>query len=297
MSEEAVVFGLISTLVGVITDPVTADRHRDSTAAILLNAGLLHRVGPNRLYVELAQELAAHGFVTFRFDFSGIGDSDVRGDSLPFEKSVISETQEAMDLLGRTRGMDRFVLMGLCAGALSAFNSARADPRVVGTVLINPQGYDEDVTSLADARRYWKKVFRVLIDPRRWLATIPHSASYRTMISQVRRLLSTAPSAGNLRGEFVALIDRGVEMFILFSSAHQQGVAELETILGGRVGQLLDSGHLCIETIGGASHTFGELRHQAQLLDAIVAWIERTFARGGRPMTSRPTPEDARADP
>ena len=168
MREEAVVFGRASALVGVITDPPADGRPAHAMAVILLNAGLLHRVGPNRLYVELARGLATQGFSAFRFDFSGIGDSNVRRNSLPFEKSIVSEAQEAMDLLGRERGMERFVLMGLCAGALSAFNTARVDARVVGAVLINPQGYDEDVTSRADARRYWKKVFRVLIDPRRW---------------------------------------------------------------------------------------------------------------------------------
>ena len=136
MREEAVVFGRASALVGVITDPPAGGRPAHAMAVILLNAGLLHRVAPNRLYVELARGLAAQGFAAFRFDFSGIGDSNVRRNSLPFEKSIV--------------------------------NTARVDARVVGAVLINPQGYDEDVTSRADARRYWKKVFRVLIDPRRW---------------------------------------------------------------------------------------------------------------------------------
>jgi pimeloyl-ACP methyl ester carboxylesterase len=277
VTETAAVFGTTSALVGVITDPGTTDRHAGPVAVILLNAGLLHRVGPNRIYVELARCLAAAGLTTLRFDFSGIGDSDVRKDALPFEKSVIGEVKDAMDLLGRLRGAHRFILMGLCAGAVSAFNTASADPRVVGTVLINPQGYDEDVASLADARRYWRKVFRVFRDPRRWLATIPRNASYRTMVGQLRRLLSPAPSAEDLRGEFLGLIERGVQMLILFSSEHQRGVDELETILGGRLGQLRASGRLEIETIGQATHTFDELRHQAQLLEAIATWTARTF--------------------
>jgi pimeloyl-ACP methyl ester carboxylesterase len=190
-----------------------------------------------------------------------------------------------MDVLGHRLGVDRFVLMGLCAGAVSAFNAARADARVIGTVLINPQGYDEDVAVLADARRYWRKVFRALIDPSRWLVTIPPNASYKTMLRQLRRLRrSPVPAASGLREEFRGLIERGVKVFIIFSSANQGGVAELETILGGRLGELQASGGLRIQTIGRATHTFDELRHQIQLLDTIAAWMQEMFARAGRPL-------------
>jgi pimeloyl-ACP methyl ester carboxylesterase len=189
-----------------------------------------------------------------------------------------------MDVLGHRLGVDRFVLMGLCAGAVSAFNAARADARVIGTVLINPQGYDEDVAVFADARRYWRKVFRALIDPSRWFITIPRNASYKTMVGQLRRRLSPAPAASDLREEFCGLIERGVKVFIIFSSANQGGVAELETILGGRLGGRQGSGGLRIQTIGQATHTFDELRHQIQLLDTIEAWMQEMFAKARRPL-------------
>ncbi|HEY5972738.1 MAG TPA: hypothetical protein VIT22_12400, partial [Pseudoxanthomonas sp.] len=44
------------------------------TTVVLLNAGLIHRVGPFRLYVRLARELAESGFDVLRFDLPGIGD-------------------------------------------------------------------------------------------------------------------------------------------------------------------------------------------------------------------------------
>src|SRR5262245_5043479 len=116
MKQEAVLFGTASALIGVITDPPASERERRTVAVILLNAGLVHRVGPHRLYVELSHRLGALGFATFRFDFSGIGDSDARRDSLPFDKNILSEVKEAMDVLGHQRGVDRFVLMGLCSG-------------------------------------------------------------------------------------------------------------------------------------------------------------------------------------
>ena len=43
---------------------------------VLLNAGIIHRIGPNRLYVQLARRLASRGHAVLRFDLAGIGDSE-----------------------------------------------------------------------------------------------------------------------------------------------------------------------------------------------------------------------------
>ena len=56
MTETAVLFGPRQTLVGVLTDP-GAPAPPDRPAIILLNAGRIHHVGPNRLHVKLARRL------------------------------------------------------------------------------------------------------------------------------------------------------------------------------------------------------------------------------------------------
>src|SRR5262245_3370773 len=142
MQEHASVFGKTSPLFGVITDPVRggASPAEKRSAVILLNAGVIHRVGPSRLYVALARSMAAQGWTAVRFDHSGIGDSPARRDGLPFEQSAIVEAREVMDSLQRERGIDRFVLVGLCSGAVTAFEVAETDDRVTGAALINPQG-------------------------------------------------------------------------------------------------------------------------------------------------------------
>ena len=79
MSERVVEFGDGVQLSGVVTEPSGPAR---STGVLLLGAGLLHRVGPARLHVELARALAAAGLPVLRFDYSGIGESEVRADAL-----------------------------------------------------------------------------------------------------------------------------------------------------------------------------------------------------------------------
>src|SRR5437868_10047186 len=134
MREEAVLFGRKAAMVGVISDPPQA-REQNSPAVIFLNAGGLHRVGPSRLYVNMARTLAESGYVVLRFDFSGFDDSESRYDQTPFAKNAITEVHSAMDFLTTTRGVDRFILIGICSGAEVSFETACCDPRVVGAVL------------------------------------------------------------------------------------------------------------------------------------------------------------------
>src|SRR5262245_3810682 len=145
MRETAALFGYRCALVGVLTEPAEPTPGPRLPAVILLNAGVIHRVGPHRLSVTIARHLAALGCVVLRFDFSGIGDSPVRADHLPFAQSVISEAQEAMHYVRAARGLDRFVLIGLCSGADIAFRTACCDESVVGVALLNAQGYQLEV--------------------------------------------------------------------------------------------------------------------------------------------------------
>jgi alpha/beta superfamily hydrolase len=74
MKETAIRFGKFDTLIGVITEPDTPAQD-NRPIIILSNAGLIHRIGPNRIYVKLARLLAEDGYCVLRFDLSGVGDS------------------------------------------------------------------------------------------------------------------------------------------------------------------------------------------------------------------------------
>ena len=206
MNEEMLVFGPTRALVGIITDPPPAARGTSLPAVLLVNAGLVHRVGPNRLYVKLARSLAALGCVVLRFDLSGLGDSTVRDDHLPFDQSAVSETQEAMDALRVARGVEHFLLSGLCSGALIALTTASCDARVVGVIPINAPTHQ--LASVGDAevagylrhdnavRRYWTYWKTAVGNPNMWRKALTGQAAYRTMVRWTLRTL-----AGQIRSK------------------------------------------------------------------------------------------------
>lgn len=142
MRERVVTVGDHLPLVGVLCEPDSARASAPNTAVILLNSGVIHRVGSCRLSVTLGRALAERaGIATFRFDFSGIGDSEARRGTLTANQAAIEEVQEVMDHLGRWKQFDRFILYGLCSGAFAAYRTALADPRILGTVQLDGYCY------------------------------------------------------------------------------------------------------------------------------------------------------------
>jgi len=139
MNERPVRFGPGNGLIGVLTVPTEPVDGRPGV--ILLNAGLLYRVGPNRLYVEAARRLAGMGYPCLRFDMSGVGDSELQEGGLLYIERSTQDTVMAMDYLQATVGTERFVLMGLCTGAFSAFRAALVDDRVSGCILLDGYAY------------------------------------------------------------------------------------------------------------------------------------------------------------
>lgn len=139
MRERVVRFGPQNNLVGILTLPDNPQCL--SPAVIVLDSGVMHRVGACRISVILARTLAADGHPALRFDYSGVGDSIARQDNIELEERHVIEVLEAMNFVGEQLQCDRFVLHGLCSGAREAFAVAVRDARVVGISQIDSHAY------------------------------------------------------------------------------------------------------------------------------------------------------------
>src|SRR5512139_956031 len=151
-------------LVAVVTEP--APGTMPGPTFVFVSAGLVHRVGPNRMYAHLARRVAARGCTAVRLDLSGIGDSEARLDGLPADEAYVADIRAIMDAMAARGASARFVLAGLCSGAVNSFRTALADERVVGAVLLNPQQFDHDpewnagILARTEARRYMTRAVR-----------------------------------------------------------------------------------------------------------------------------------------
>jgi pimeloyl-ACP methyl ester carboxylesterase len=274
VSETALVFGPTKSIVGIVCDP-PASTPRQRLGVVILNAGVLHRVGPARIHVSLARELAARGLSSLRFDFSGIGDSARFETALPFTELAMSEAREAMDFLERSRGIRQFALLGICSGADIALRVARAEPRVVAAALV-------DVFNMPTPWLVLRHSSRQALKLSSWVRFLSGrsqtlKALRATALTQQSAETSIIPSYGELTTALRALTDRGTSVLLAFtgnSPAHHHFRWRLRRKLSR-----WPKRHLVRrDYLHDSDHTFTLLSNQERFVSLVAGWL--TGAQG-----------------
>lgn len=281
MIERVVQFGSDTTLTGILTQPEGTSVTGDAPTVLLLNTGIVHRSGPHRFNVLIARELAQQGYAALRFDFAGIGDSTARSKYVSPQTAYVLETREAMDFLSRETGARHFILMGICYGAIVAFETALCDERVVGNIQVNPQGFLFYAGGTAQYRSRIGEVGRLkssAVNLRKWTklltGRIPIRRLWGVVTGAMRGPLAGADqqAAVRIRNGFNSLRLRRSRSLVIFSE-QDPGVRELEAILGARLAPGCQRHGVDWALVGGADHLFTLLRHQDELLDHVQPWV------------------------
>ncbi|HEY7628883.1 MAG TPA: alpha/beta hydrolase, partial [Ilumatobacteraceae bacterium] len=122
---------------------ITTVRHggQPRRAVIFLNNGVSPSVGPGGAWLDWAAEVARAGFLAARLDFDCLGDSPARAGTSDNDSYPVGAADDVSDLIDvlRQRGVDKVALVGLCSGALLAFDAALRRPEIGRIVAINPR--------------------------------------------------------------------------------------------------------------------------------------------------------------
>ena len=311
--ERAVTFGPGQALVGIETRSVdrTSDRTTDRTAerpaggvtgqrlpgVILLNAGIVYRVGPHRLTVNLARRFARAGHIAFRFDLAGLGDSRARKGATSHEARVIEDVRAAMDQLQKANGTDRFILGGLCSGADNSLRVALVDPRVTAIVLLDPYAYRTPGFYL---RHYLARVGRL----RSWTgatrrgteallaaarARLPRRASGEANGDVPEAIQVPAgpqysryhPPRQLFAAQLRQLIDRGVMIYVAYTGSLNAVYNYAEQFDDAFAAYGIGNSDLRCTFVPTVNHTYTELAAQRQLGDALVEWASALSTQAG----------------
>jgi pimeloyl-ACP methyl ester carboxylesterase len=274
VNERVHTFGSHHGLVGILTEPLGDGLRPGAPAVLFSNIGLNHRVGPNRLYVELARKLAACGFRSLRFDLSGFGDSAPRrGGGTDLERATL-DTREAMDFLAK-RGIDRFVLVGLCSGVDSAHRAALQDARVVGAIFIDGYTYRN--------MGFWLRFWTVRnAQPARWrrfvrirLARLLGNRPMRDMDDLPEIFERQYPARQQFASDLAALHARSLKMLFVYT-INEDGSYNYRNQFHDMFGY---RGEIDVEYFTRADHVFSTEEHRQHLLSRMVQWLDDRFPR------------------
>lgn len=278
MRERVLRFGPGENLVGILTEPSPNRLVTQAPIAVLLNAGIVHRVGPFRLNVELARALAAVGVRTLRIDLSGLGDSENRSDAVNSIERAIRDTQAAFEKLELLTSIRQFVLFGLCSGSHYAHQVCLADDRVVGAAFMDGYAF---TTPQHRSRRIRSKLrYRFLRNAikRRLLRLKLEEAS---TISQNG---STVPveffehnNQDRLRvvAELQSMLNRQVRLKFVFTGGHPDfsSTEQLEEMYGMQANEH----NVSLDYFPLAEHTFPVAESRRLLLTSLVEWYSNGF--------------------
>jgi amino acid adenylation domain-containing protein len=131
--QRVVEFGPANHLVGILTSPLQLSH----TVVVMINAGMVPKFGPHRLYTELAQSLVKVGISSLRFDLTAMGDSGRNVHNLPVDARTAGDIAAAVDTALQRTGAKTLVLAGLCSGAEDALRYAMTDLRVNKVVALD----------------------------------------------------------------------------------------------------------------------------------------------------------------
>jgi len=282
--EQALLLGKRKSLVAVLAqDTASVATAADRPAIVILNSGIIHRVGPNRIFVRLARMLAEAGHLAVRFDLSGIGDSEARSDGLAPLDAALADIREALDSLEAARQVRRVILIGLCSGADHSIIYGGQDPRVVGVVLIDP--------SVPRTRGYYVRHYRGRMF--RWRSWLNFASGRHPFWRMVRKALTPVPPATVdephlepppdlqaaqvrkfLENAYARTVAAGVDVMAIFTGGredqHNDPRQLLEAFPGVAFGSRLD-----LECISSADHTFTAQAERCRLMNLVLDWISR----------------------
>ncbi len=210
-------------------------------------------------HVRLANELAARGFPTLRFDFAGCGSSEGRFEDMTYTREV-ADLDAAVGFLVN-RGVDRLALFGSSMGGAVAFLFAGSDrpaaKRVVGVATLaavaRPDRVPSPMLSIATVERWQRDGYLPVSEGRRVGFTLMEDARRIDIPGAAARVRVPALLIHGSADEVVPVAD-GRELYDAIPHEHRE-----------------------LDVVEGADHRFSNSAHLDHAIVRLVSWLAASF--------------------
>lgn len=286
--------------------------NRALPAVVLLSPGVKMRVGPGRLYVPLTELMNSLGYTVLRFDFHGLGDSEGELNETMLADvynhievgRYVGDTLSAMRWLREQHGCKRFMLGGLCGGAITALLAAERDKSVDSllslgmtvTLASNAATPAKYLTrAQLDSRR--QGYYRRLLQPKSWLRLLTFQSEYGVIWRSMKRVFIKEPppaapvanttAAIEQRGNanplfppaYFAFLQRGGKALMIFSEKDRLQSEYEEKFVAFHQQQLADyQRQIDQHVIPGANHVLSFHEWRDEMLGKARAWLSSRSA-------------------
>jgi alpha-beta hydrolase superfamily lysophospholipase len=311
LRESAVHFGPRGDLFGVLAEPdrQASDAPSCDTAVLMLSVGGNYRIGPNRIYTRLARSIAQAGYCALRFDLPGLGDSPAPHEFSMrelYSQDTTPQVRAAIDLLS-DRGCRYFYLLGICSGSFVAFQSALADERVTGQVLMNSRLLE---WRQASADGQWQEAMqqpyksssfyrRQLLRPQVYRRLLRGEIDMRGISRRLSALLMARWQRGlhqllarpvppdDVLSKVKRLSARGTSTLLLVTE-DDDGRDYLEFHFGRRGSYLRDDPNFKMVLVQNSDHTFTDEPAQAFVAATLTSHLDHVHRlQTGRPLSDK----------
>jgi pimeloyl-ACP methyl ester carboxylesterase len=264
-----------------------------------VNSGFHPRAGSADTAVQWADSFAKFGYPCFRFDLPGLGDSDghLPPNVLDFldlvnaahYAPVLSDLAKSLCERFRLAGV---VLMGHCAGGVSALFTASVSKHIKGVVVLNPYFHEEDArtTTIRNEFRSWIPESRIAGA----LSRLYDRFKYIRRMIVKNRLPPNANS--RLIRSFKQLASAGTPVLFLQAVASNQRVGDFDYVAhiqrSARRVQRIE-----VKRVENTNHSFFKGTGKTAVEEYALTWLDRWFpltvADASRARVTKPHAADA----
>ncbi len=280
MIERALAFGRDAGLAGVLAEPNPPDAVAGAPAIVMWNVGIQHRIGPYRIQVDIARDLARRGYASLRFDLSGMGDSEARQDTRPDQERALDDVNEAMAVLEKRRGARTFVPIGFCSSVDAAHALALDDSRVVGACFLEGYAYRTE--------GFWLRYPWRLLDPQRWRRYLSNRRLLPLQYGRAAEIRANREEPKGMGAIFARQYPTRQQFAADVARLSSRAVRLLFLYVGGDTdfnhrGQFFEMvaneslDHVDVDYYGGADHTFFHVADRERVVARIGEWMAREF--------------------